>query len=312
MPRRGGRDGNHGKPRSRGGAVPDESRRRAIGKLGGLLALGSVGGAELTGASLATAAETRGAGRIRQSVCQWCYDKIPLDDLCAAAKRLGLESVELLGEKDWATVKRHGLTCAMANGPSTIPVGFNRPAEHDRLVAESERLLPLAAAAGLPNMIVFSGNRGGMSDGEGLENCATGLRRITPLAEKLGVTVCMELLNSKVDHADYMCDRTPWGAELVRRVGSPRFKLLYDIYHMQIMEGDVVRTIRDNIAHIGHFHTGGVPGRHEIDETQELFYPMIMRAIADTGFKGFVAQEFIPSRADPIASLAQGVRICDV
>ncbi|MEO6445820.1 MAG: TIM barrel protein [Gemmatimonadaceae bacterium] len=251
------------------------------------------------------------SGRIRQSVCQWCYDSIPLPDLCAAARRIGLQSVELLGEKDWATVKAHGLTCAMANGPSTIKVGFNRPSEHDRLVAESQRLLPLVAAAGLPNMIVFSGNRDGMSDGEGLANCATALRRITPLAESLGVTICMELLNSKVDHIDYMCDRTPWGAELVRQVGSARFRLLYDIYHMQIMEGDVIRTIRDHFDTIAHFHTGGVPGRREIDESQELFYPAIMRAIADLGFKGYVAQEFIPSR-DPLTSLAEGVKICDV
>ncbi len=257
---------------------------------------------------LATAASV---GRIRQSVCQWCYDRIPLSDLCAAAKRIGLLSVELLGEKDWATVKSYGLTCAMANGPSTIRVGLNRPSEHARLVAESERLLPLVAAAGLPNMIVFSGNRDGMSDGEGLANCVTGLKRITQLAEQLGVTVCMELLNSKVDHKDYMCDRTPWGAELVRQVGSPRFKLLYDIYHMQIMEGDVIRTIRDNFGAIGHFHTGGVPGRNEIDESQELFYPAVMRAIADLGYTGFVGQEFIPLR-DPLASLAQGVKICDV
>jgi hydroxypyruvate isomerase len=253
----------------------------------------------------------RAAGRLRQSVCQWCYSRMPLDDLCAAAKGMGLESVELLGEKDWATVKQHGLTCAMANGPSTIPVGFNRPDQHDRLVAESERLLPLVAAAGLPNMIVFSGNRGGMSDGEGLENCVRGLRRITPTAERLGVTVCMELLNSKVDHKDYMCDHTAWGAELVTRVESPRFRLLYDIYHMQIMEGDVIRTIRDNFAHIGHFHTGGVPGRHEIDETQELFYPAVMRAIADLGYTGYVGQEFIPSR-EPLVSLEQGVTICTV
>ena len=256
-------------------------------------------------------ASVRAGGRIRQSVCQWCYDKIPLDDLCAAAKSIGLQSVELLGEKDWPTVKKHGLTCAMATGPSTIRVGFNRPSEHDRLVAESERLLPLVAAAGLPNMIVFSGNRDGMPDGEGLEHCATALKRITPTAERVGVTVCMELLNSKVDHKDYMCDRTPWGAELVRRVGSPRFRLLYDIYHMQIMEGDVIRTIRDNFAAIAHYHTGGVPGRNEIDESQELQYPAIMRAIADLGYTGFVGQEFIPRR-DPIASLGQGVKICDV
>ena len=291
---------------SRAHSSHEHTRRDALKQLSGLVVTGSLLAPEFSAAHVLPR-----AGRIRQSVCQWCYDKVPLDDLCAAAKRLGLESVELLGEKDWPTVKAHGLTCAMANGPSTIGVGFNRPDQHDRLAAESERLLPLVAAAKLPNMIVFSGNRGGMSDGEGLENCVKGLQRITPVAERLGVTVCMELLNSKVDHADYMCDRTAWGAELVKRVGSPRFKLLYDIYHMQIMEGDVIRTIRDNFPAIAHFHTGGVPGRHEIDDSQELFYPAIMRAIADLGFKGFVAQEFIPSR-EPLVSLGEGVRICDV
>jgi hydroxypyruvate isomerase len=236
---------------------------------------------------------------------------MPLDDLCRNAKEIGLKSVELLGEQQWATVKRFGLTCAMANGPTTIPVGLNRPSEHDRFVAESERLLPKIAEFGFPSMIVFSGNRGGMSDGEGIENCAKGLARIVPIAERVGVTVCMELLNSKVDHIDYQCDRTPWGVELVKRVNSPRFKLLYDIYHMQIMEGDVIRTIRDNAAHLGHFHTGGVPGRNEIDETQELNYPRIMQAIADLGYPGFVGQEFIPKR-DPMTSLRQGFRICEV
>ena len=289
-------------------------------------ALRTLGGAALAGGALAAAASPLsamsapavgalqplpGAGRLKQSVCQWCYSSMPLDELCAAAKRIGLLSVELLSEKDWPVVKQHGLTCAMANGPSTIPVGFNRPSEHDRLVAESERLLPLVAAAGLPNMIVFSGNRAGMGDGEGLANCVAGLKRITPLAEKLGVTVCMELLNSKVDHKDYMCDRTPWGAELVRQVGSPRFKLLYDIYHMQIMEGDVIRTIRDHYGAIGHFHTAGVPGRNEIDAGQELQYPAIMRAIADLGYTGFIGQEFIPKR-EPMRSLEEGVRICEV
>ncbi len=287
-------------------------------------ALKAIGGAAVAGAAMAASPMTAmaapsldalqplpGAGRLKQSVCQWCYSSMPLDELCAAAKRIGLLSVELLSEKDWPVVKQHGLTCAMANGPSTIPVGFNRPSEHDRLVAESERLLPLVAAAGLPNMIVFSGNRGGMGDGEGLATCVTGLKRITPLAERLGVTVCMELLNSRVDHKDYMCDHTAWGAELVRQVGSPRFKLLYDIYHMQIMEGDVIRTIRDNFGAIGHFHTGGVPGRNEIDGGQELQYPAIMRAIADLGYTGFIGQEFIPRR-DPMTSLAEGVRTCDV
>lgn len=275
------------------------------------------GGSLLSGAGQAATpspvAEARGPlkGRLKQSVCQWCYDKIPLDNLCKSAAEIGLKSVELLNEHQWDTPKKYGLTCAMANGPSTIRVGFNRPSEHDRLVAESERLLPLVAAAGLPNMIVFSGNRDGMADGEGLENCVRGLRRITPLAERLGVTVCMELLNSKVDHHDYMCDRTPWGAELVKRVDSPRFKLLYDIYHMQIMEGDVIRTIRDNFGHIAHFHTGGVPGRNEIDETQELYYPQICRAILDLGFTGYLAQEFVPAR-EPLVSLRQGATICDV
>jgi hydroxypyruvate isomerase len=238
---------------------------------------------------------------------------MPLEDLCREAAAMGLLSVELLGEKDWAVARRHGLTCAMANGPSGITVGWNRPDQHDKLVAESERLLPLVAEAGLPNMIVFSGNRAGLSDAEGLANCATGLKRIVPLAERLGITVCMELLNSKVDHHDYQCDRTPWGVELVKRVGSPRFRLLYDIYHMQIMEGDVIRTIRDNFPFIAHYHTGGVPGRHEIDDSQELFYPAVMRAIADLGFSGYVAQEFIPSTGrDPMRSLRQGMEICTV
>jgi hydroxypyruvate isomerase len=281
-------------------------RRDAITRMGGAMALGASG---IDVDAMRTA--VRGAGRLKQSVCRWCYDGIPLDTLCKAAKEIGLHSVELLDEKEWEVPKRYGLTCAVANGPCTIELGFNRPSEHDRFVKESERLLPLVAAAGLPNMIVFSGNRGGMSDGEGLANCVAGLKRITPIAERVGVTVVMELLNSKVDHKDYMCDRTPWGAELVRRVGSARFKLLYDIYHMQIMEGDVIRTIRNNWDAIGHYHTGGVPGRNEIDETQELAYPTIMRAIAEKGYTGFIGQEFIPKR-DPLTSLAQGVKICDV
>lgn len=253
------------------------------------------------------------AARIRQSVCQWCYPDMPLEDLCRQAAGIGLSSVELLGENDWAVPKRFGLTCAMANGPSGITLGWNRPDQHDQLVRESERLLPLVAAAGLPNMIVFSGNRDGLSDAEGLAHCAAGLARIVPTAERLGVTVCMELLNSRVDHQDYQCDRTSWGVELVKRVGSPRFRLLYDIYHMQIMEGDVIRTIREHFPFIAHFHTGGVPGRHEIDETQELFYPAIMRALLHLGYTGFVGQEFIPRTGQrPMTSLRNGFRTCDV
>ena len=250
-------------------------------------------------------------GQLKQSVCQWCYNGMPLDYLCRNARDMGLKSVELLGEKQWDTVKRYGLTCAMANGPTTIEIGLNRPSEHDRFVTESERLLPMIAERGFPNMIVFSGNRGGMADGEGLDHCAKVLARIVPVAERYGVTVQMELLNSKVDHLDYQCDHTPWGVALAKRVNSPRFKLLYDIYHMQIMEGDVIRTVRDNAAYLGHFHTGGVPGRNEIDETQELNYHRIMQAIVDTGYQGYIGQEFIPKR-DPMTSLRQGIRICDV
>jgi hydroxypyruvate isomerase len=224
---------------------------------------------------------------------------------------MGIASIELLGEGEWATVEKHGLTCAVANGPTSIGQGFNRIENHDRFIKESERLLPLVAKAGVPQMIVFSGNRAGMSDAEGLDNCVTGLKRLVPIAESHGVTVIMELLNSKVDHKDYMCDRTPWGVELCKRVGSDRFKLLYDIYHMQIMEGDVIRTIRDSAKYIGHYHTGGNPGRAEIDTTQELCYPAIMRAITDSGFTGFVAQEFIPRR-DPFTSLREAIAICTV
>jgi hydroxypyruvate isomerase len=252
-------------------------------------------------------------GNINHSACRWCYGSIKLDDLCAAAAAMGLKSIELLGEDEWPIAKKHGLTCAVAAGvgANPIPKGLNRIANHDAIIRELEERLPKVKAAGLPAQIVFSGNREGMSDAEGLKNCAVGLKRITPLAESLGITIVMELLNSKVDHGDYQCDRTPWGAALVEEVGSPRFKLLYDIYHMQIMEGDVCRTITDYAKHIGHYHTGGVPGRREIDETNELYYPRIMRAILETGYKGYVGQEFIPSR-DPLASLKQAVALCDV
>jgi hydroxypyruvate isomerase len=256
-------------------------------------------------------AEAAKAGRLKQSVCRWCYGGMSLDDLCKNAVAMGLRSIDLLSENEWAALKPYGLTCAMPNGPGGITDGWNRPADHDKLVKESERLLPLVKAAGLPNMIVFSGNRRGLSDSEGLKNCAAGLKRIVPLAEELGVTLCMELLNSKRNHHDYQCDHTAWGVNLAKEIGSDRFKLLYDIYHMQIMEGDVIATIRENIQYIGHFHTGGVPGRNEIDDTQELNYRRIAQAIADLDFKGFLAHEFIPKR-DPMTSLRQAVRLCTV
>ena len=289
---------------------------RKVTRRSALAAMAGAGGALVAGAGRTAEGKgepsPEGTGRkpsFRQSVCKWCYPNMSLDDLCRNAKAMGIQSVELLGPQEWPTVKKHVLTCAMENGPGGIVEGWNKPEDHDKLVKESERLLPLVKEAGLPNMIVFSGNRRGLSDREGLENCAKGLKRIMPMAEKLGVTVCMELLNSKVDHRDYQCDHTAWGVELAKRIGSERFKLLYDIYHMQIMEGDVIRTIRDNINYIGHFHTGGVPGRNEIDDSQELNYRRIAAAITDTGFKGYLAHEFIPRR-DPMASLRQAVRLC--
>jgi hydroxypyruvate isomerase len=247
----------------------------------------------------------------RHSACRWCYKDMALDDLAREGKRIGLESVELLDPAGWPVVQKHGLTCAMANGVTQIPTGLNRIEHHAVMVPGMIERIGACADAGLPNVICFSGSRGGMDDELGLANCAIALRQIVGEAEKRRVTVCMELLNSKVDHHDYMCDHTAWGVELVKRVGSDRFKLLYDIYHMQIMEGDVVRTIRENHQYIAHYHTGGVPGRHEIDEGQELNYAAIARAIKETGHRGFVAQEFIPVR-DPMTSLAEAVAICTV
>ena len=251
------------------------------------------------------------SGRIKQSVSRWCYGKMPIDDLCEAAKAIGYKSVELLDEADWGVPRKHGLVCAMANGFGKIPVGFNRLENHDKLVADAERMIPLAAAAGVPNIVVFSGNRAGLSDPVGVANCITGFKRIAPTAERHGVTLCLEVLNSKVNHKDYQADHTAFAVEVIQGVSSSRLKILYDIYHMQIMEGDIVSTIQANIAHIAHIHTGGVPGRAEIDETQELNYRRVMEAIADTGFTGFVAQEFVPRR-DPLTSLRQAFEICDV
>jgi hydroxypyruvate isomerase len=249
-------------------------------------------------------------GRLKQSVSRWCYGKMSLDDLCKNAADIGLKSVELLGEKEWSVPAKYGLTCAMAMGPGGIEKGWNRVEHHDELVKGAERMLPLVKEAGLPNMVVLSGNREGLSDADGIKNCIKGLKRITPLAEQLGVTLALELLNEK-DHQDYHCSHTAWGVEVVKGVGSERLKLLYDIYHMQRMEGEIIQTIRDNIQYICHFHTGGVPGRHELDESQELNYPAICKAIVDAGFKGYLGHEFVPTR-DPMTSLRQAVMLCDV
>lgn len=251
-------------------------------------------------------------GNIHHSVSQWCYDDIPLQEFAIACKEMGIESIELLGEKDWPVVAKAGLKCAVGYATDWgIPRGFNRIANHEKLIADFETMIPKAAKAGVPNLICFSGNREGQNDNEGMINCAIGLRKLMPSAEKFGVTIIMELLNS-YGHADYQCDKTTWGSALCEMVGSERFKLLYDIYHMQIMEGNIIETITKYIKYIGHIHTGGVPGRHELDETQELYYPAIMRALVKTGYKGYVGQEFVPTQKDKLESLKKCILICDV
>ncbi len=288
------------------------NRRQMISSLAGAAAVTAVG-APFT-AAFAGEENKNGKlkGNIRHSVSQWCYGSIPLDEFALACKAMGLESIELLGEKDWAVVQKHGLKCAVGYATDLgIPKGFNRLENHDKLLSDFEAMIPKAAAAGVPNLICFSGNREGMTDSDGLINCAKGLRRLMPLAEKHGVTIVMELLNS-YGHADYQCDKSPWGAALCEMVGSERFKLLFDIYHMQIMEGNIIENIRKYHPYIGHYHTGGVPGRNELDETQELYYPAIMKAILATGYKGFVGQEFVPTWDDKLKALRASVEICDV
>lgn len=253
---------------------------------------------------------------IRQSACYWCYDSIPLDEFCASLKKMGLPAIDLLQPEQFDTAKKYGLTCPMCYGGDLgIPKGWNDPQYHATMIQNYTEKIPVIAKYGFPNVICFSGNRNGMDDETGMKNCVDGLKRLMPVAEKYKICVVMELLNSKVNHKDYMCDHSAWGVELCKRIDSPYFKLLYDIYHMQIMEGDVIHTIRDYHAYFAHYHTGGVPGRHELDENQELYYPAIMRAIADTGYQGYVAQEFVPSASDnkgKIAALEECVRICDV
>ncbi|WP_188930005.1 hydroxypyruvate isomerase family protein [Puia dinghuensis] len=252
-------------------------------------------------------------GTINHSVCRWCYSDISLDDLCIAVKNIGFGAIDLVGPKDFPVLQKHGIYSSMCNGAELgLTKGWNHTEYHPALIKNYTEHIDLVAKGGYKNLICFSGNREGMDDETGLKNCVTGLKQIIGQAEKQGVIIHMELLNSKINHKDQMCDNTKWGIELVKRMGSENFKLLYDIYHMQIDEGDVIRTITDNHQYFGHYHTGGVPGRNEIDETQELFYPAIMRGIAATGYKGYVAQEFIPSRPDKLKSLEQGVHICDI
>ena len=263
-------------------------------------------------ASQAEIASTARKGRIHQSVSRWCYAKIPLDQLAEYAAKIGLKGVDLLQPDEYEVPRRYGLICTMAYaGGGDIGKALNRVENHAAIEQAFRTNIPLAAKAGVPNVITFSGSRGGMSDDEGARNTIIGLNRVKKIAEDHGLTICIELLNSKRDHPDYMCDHTTWGVRVVSEVNSPNVKLLYDIYHMQIMEGDLVETIRRNLQWIGHFHTGGVPGRHELDGTQEVQWDGVMRGIADAGFKGYVAHEFVPT-GDPLESLRKAVELCDV
>lgn len=250
--------------------------------------------------------------RIHQSVSRWCYKQIPLEQLCSFAAEIGLKGIDLLRPEEYEFPRRYGLLCTMGYaGGGEINKGLNRLENHADIEAGLRKYIPLAAKSGIPNVITFSGNRDGLSDEEGAKNTIVGLRKVRSIAEDHGITVCLELLNSKVDHHGYMCDHTAWGVQVVEEVNSPNIKLLYDIYHMQIMEGDLIATIRQHQKWMGHFHTGGVPGRHELDGSQEVRWDAVMRAIADTGFTGYVAHEFVPTR-DPFTSLREAVDLCDI
>lgn len=253
-------------------------------------------------------------GNINHSVCRWCFKDIPLDKLCAEASAMGIKGIDLVGPEEWPTLKKYGLFSPMCNGAEiNIPKGWNDKQYHDTLIDNYTDMIPKVAAAGYKNLICFSGNRDGKDDETSWANCIEGLKKIMPLAEKHGIIISMELLNSKLTHKDYQCDRTEWGVTLAKRLGSPNFKLLYDIFHMQMDEGDVISTIQANHQYISHYHVAGVPGRHEPDDTQELYYPAIIKAIKDTGFTGYVAQEYIAKDQDKkIASLKEAIKICDV
>ncbi len=290
-----------------------DSRRNALKKL--LVGTVSIPGiSSLTSSDPArTDTDSHLKGNVNHAVCRWCYGSIPMEEFCAATKGMGIKAIDLVGPADWPILKKFGLDSSMCNGAEINLVdGWNDPAFHPQLIKNYSEMIPRVADAGYKNLICFSGNKRGKDDETGWRNCSDGIRKVISLAEKHKVMLVMELLNSKVDHKDYQCDRTSWGVELVKRIGSPNFKLLYDIYHMQIDEGDVIRTINEFHPYFAHYHTGGVPGRNEIDQTQELNYPAIMNAIVKTGFKGYVAQEFIPSWNDKLAALKKGVEICDV
>ncbi len=250
-------------------------------------------------------------GNIKQSAARWCYNGVKIDDLCEAAKAMGLVGLDLVAKNDWETLKKHGLIATMVTGAGNIPNGFNRKENHEGLEKEFRENAAAAAKFGWKNFIVFSGNRKGMPDAEAIDNCVVGLNRIKSIADEYNINVCFELLNSKVNHKDYHFDHMPWGVEVMKRVNHPRIKILYDIYHAQIMDGDIIQTIKNHIDLIGHFHTGGVPGRHEIDDTQELNWRTVMKTIVDLKYQGVVAHEFVPVR-DPLTSLREAILLSDV
>jgi hydroxypyruvate isomerase len=294
-----------------------QNRRSAIKNiLAGTGAVATAGTLSAFSSTTVNSVSKKLKGNINHAVCRWCFGNIDLETLCIEAKKMGMKAIDLIGPDEWEIAKKHGLDSSMCNGPGVaITNGWNDLKKHDSLVASYSDLIPKVAAAGYKNLICFSGNREGKDDVTGLENCVTGLKKIMPLAEKHGVVMIMELLNSKINHHDYQCDRTEWGVALCKKLGSENFKLLYDIYHMQIDEGDVIATIKKNHQYIAHYHVAGVPGRHEPNDTQELYYPAIMKAIKDTGFKGYTAQEYLPiakEQDDQIASLKTSMMICDV
>ncbi|MBS1626584.1 MAG: TIM barrel protein [Bacteroidetes bacterium] len=291
-----------------------QSRREVIKKIAmGAVGINSISSFALTEETTSLTKEKTLKGNINHSVCRWTYESMSIEDLCIAAKKIGLQAIDLVGPKDWDILKKHGLYSSMCNGAEINLIdGWADKKNHAQLIKNYTEHIELVAKAGYKNLICFSGSRRGMDNETGWNNCVEGLKHIMPLAEKKGVTIVMELLNSKVNHKDYMCDKTIWGVELCNRLASPNFKLLYDIYHMQIDEGDVIATIQKYHEYIAHYHTAGVPGRHEIEDAQELNYPAIMKAIVATGFKGYVAQEFIPTRENKLASLNIAVKICDV
>lgn len=292
------------------------SRRNALKTIAaGSLAAGTIGGLS-SFASSTMEEEYKLKGNINHSVCWWTYNFMPLEELCGTVKKLGFSAIDLVGPKDWPTLVKHGIDSSMCNGAEiSLVKGWNDKQYHAQLIKNYTEHIELVSKAGYKNLICFSGNRNGMDDETGMKNCVEGLKQIMGLAEQKGVIIQIEIFNSKVNHKDYMADKSAWAVELCKRLGSPNFKILYDIYHMQINEGDVIRTINDNHQYFGHYHTAGVPGRHEIDDSQELYYPAIMKAISATGYKGYVAQEFIPTAKEPkdkIAALKKAIKICDV